>query len=321
MRSSLNKLKFLKVFTMFLTGLSIAFSTGCGETQHYNIAVIVKSTNSDFWRGVKDGVNAAAVGYSADVSFDGPELEEDYSSQNSMIIKAVAGGVDAIVLSAIDPERSKDAVDAAVAAGVRVIEIDSGTDSERTSCFIGTDNKEAGELAAKAALGAVDGKAVVGIVNCGENSENLTERRDSLIACVEASGGRVAGISGSASDTQSAKKAAKELLAAYSDINVLIGINEWATLGAGYCIHESGLGEKIACVGFDSNRASIGKLETGDLDALVVQNPYAIGYLGVESAVKLLRGEKVGDVTTSLTVITCDNMFAPENQRKVFRLN
>ena len=321
MRSSLNKLKFLKVFTLFLTGLSIAFSTGCGETQRYNIAVIVKSTTSDFWRGVEDGVNAAAVGYSADVSFDGPELEEDYLSQNSMIIKAVADGVDAIVLSAIDPERSKDAVDAAVAAGVKVIEIDSGTDSTRSSCFIGTDNKEAGELAAKAALGAVDGGAVVGIVNCGENSENLTERRDSLIACVEASGGRVAGISGSASDTQSAKKAAKELLATYSDINVLIGINEWATLGAGYCIRESGLGEKIACVGFDSNRASIGMLETGELDALVVQNPFAIGYLGVESAVKLLRGEKVSDVTTSLTVITSDNMFAPENQRKVFRLN
>ena len=321
MRSSLNKLKFLKFFTLFLTGLSIAFSTGCGETQHYSVAVIVKSTTSDFWRGVEDGVNAAAVGYSADVSFDGPELEEDYLSQNSMIIKAVADGVDAIVLSAIDPERSKDAVDAAVAAGVKVIEIDSGTDSERTSCFIGTDNVEAGELAAKAALGAVDGKAVVGIVNCGENSENLTKRRDSLIACVEASGGRVAGISGSASDTQSAKKAAKELLAAYSDINVLIGINEWATLGAGYCIRESGLGEKIACVGFDSNRASIGMLETGELDALVVQNPFAIGYLGVESAVKLLRGEKVSDVTTSLTVITSDNMFAPENQRKVFRLN
>ena len=321
MRSSLNKLKFLKFFTLFLTGLSIAFSTGCGETRRYSIAVIVKSTNSDFWRGVEDGANAAAVGYNANVSFGGPELEEDYLSQNSLIITAVADGVDAIVLSAVDPERSKDAVDAAVAAGVKVIEIDSGTDSDRTSCFIGTDNKEAGELAAKAALDAVSGKAVVGIVNCGENSENLTERRDSLIAYVESAGGTVAGISGSVSDTQSAKKAAKELLAANSDINVLIGINEWATLGAGYYIRENGLGDEIACVGFDSNRASIGMLENGELDALVVQNPFAIGYLGVESAVKLLRGEKVSDITTSLTVITSENMFAPENQRKVFRLN
>lgn len=321
MRSSLNKLKFLKVFTLFLTGLSIAFSTGCGESRRYNIAVIVKSTTSDFWRGVENGVNAAAVGYSVDVSFDGPELEEDYLSQNSMVIKAVANGSDAIVLSAIDPERSKDAVDAAVAAGVRVIEIDSGTDSQQTSCFIGTDNAEAGKLAAKAALDSVDGKAVVGIVNCGESSENLTERRESLIACIESSGGSIGGISSSASDTQSAKKAAEELLAANGEINVLIGINEWATLGAGYYIRENRLGEKIACVGFDSNRASIGMLETGELDALIVQNPFAIGYLGVESAVKLLRGEKVTNVTTSLTVITSDNMFAPENQRKVFRLN
>ena len=318
---NLNKSHFLKIFTLIITGFSIAFSTGCGETSRYNIAVIVKSTTSDFWKGVKDGVEAAAVGYSAQVSFDGPENEEDQLAQNSMVLKAIADGVDAIVLSAVNPVSAKNAVDAAVAAGIKVIEIDSGTDSDRTSCFIGTDNKEAGELAGKAAFDATDSDVVAGIVSCGDNSENLKNRCDELIRYIESNGGKVAGVSNSASDTQSAKKAAGELLTANRDINVLIGINEWATLGAGYYIRENGLGDGIACVGFDSNRAAIGMLETGELDALIVQNPFAIGYLGVESAVKLLRGENVVDVTTSLTVITSENMFEPENQRKVFRLN
>ena len=52
----------------------------------------MKSTTSDFWRGVENGVNAAAVGYSVDVSFDGPELEEDYLSQNSMVRKTGGKG-------------------------------------------------------------------------------------------------------------------------------------------------------------------------------------------------------------------------------------
>lgn len=302
--------------------LTVMSAVSCGETAHYEIAVIVKSTTSDFWRGVSDGVNAAAVGFNAEVSFDGPSAEEDYTAQNELIIAAAARGVDAIVLSAINPAKSKDAVDAAAAAGVKIIEIDSGTASDRVSCFIGTDNYEAGELAGKAVLDAVSStNIVVGIVSCGVGSENLTIRCDGLVKYIEENGGRVAGISNSSSDAESAKKAAGELLAANKDINVLVGLNEWATLGAGYSIRESGLSDSVACIGFDSNRSALGMLETGEIDALVVQNPFAIGYLGVESAVNLLRGEPVGDMTTSLTVITRENMFEPENQRKVFRLN
>lgn len=52
-----------------------------------------------------------------------------------------------------------------------------------------------------------------------------------------------------------------------------------------------GLSEDVFLVGFDSNVATVDGLQGGRVDALIVQNPYAMGYLGVESAYKLLSGQ------------------------------
>ena len=56
------------------------------------------------------------------------------------------------------------------------------------------------------------------------------------------------------------------------------------------------------------------------MDALMVQNPFAIGYLGVRSAAELLSGKEIEpQIITSTTVITKDNMFDEENQRILFK--
>ena len=61
-------------------------------------------------------------------------------------------------------------------------------------------------------------------------------------------------------------------------------------------------------------------LETGEVDALVVQNPYAIGYLGVETAYRLLNGQKLPspEIDTSTMLVTRENMYTEESQRILF---
>ena len=64
----------------------------------------------------------------------------------------------------------------------------------------------------------------------------------------------------------------------------------------------------------------VGMLETGEVDALIVQNPYAMGYLGVECAYNLINNLPVENVQvdTSTTVITRENMFEEEGQKVLF---
>ena len=72
-------------------------------------------------------------------------------------------------------------------------------------------------------------------------------------------------------------------------------------------------------IGFDNNPVSIQMLEDGIVDALIVQNPFAIGYLGVEEAYYLSRGQSSKEnIYTKTVVITKDNMFQEDNQKIVF---
>ena len=61
-------------------------------------------------------------------------------------------------------------------------------------------------------------------------------------------------------------------------------------------------------------------LETGEVDALIVQNPYAMGYLGVENAYNLINGQfiKKKEIDTSLMIVTKENMYDDESQRLLF---
>ena len=73
-------------------------------------------------------------------------------------------------------------------------------------------------------------------------------------------------------------------------------------------------------VAFDCNVVSVGMLETGEVDALIVQNPYAMGYLGVENAYNLINGQSIEkkEVDTSLMIVTKENMYDDESQRLLF---
>ena len=82
----------------------------------------------------------------------------------------------------------------------------------------------------------------------------------------------------------------------------------------------SGPGEQDGVVAFDSNVVSVGMLETGEVDALIVQNPCAMGYLGVETAANLMNGQTGGPsvVDTATTIVTRENMYEPESQKILF---
>ena len=61
-------------------------------------------------------------------------------------------------------------------------------------------------------------------------------------------------------------------------------------------------------------------LQEGSVDALIVQNPYAMGYLGVESAYKLLSGQGGVEQTvdTSTKIVDRSNLYTMDSQKALF---
>lgn len=285
------------------------------------VAVITKSTTSQYWKTTFAGANAASAEYNLEVTFDGPENEEDYETQNSMIRSAVDKGANAIVFSAVDYNANASTIDEAVEAGVKVVVIDSDVNSNLVSCRISTDNYKAGQMVGEAVLNGDEERFKVGIVNFDKNSENGQQREKGFRDAVKGNS-RVEIISSINvnSTTEEAKSATEKMLEDHPDINIIVTFNEWTSLGVGYAVQDLGMASDIRVVAFDSNVVSVGMLETGEVDALIVQNPYAMGYLGVEYACMLINGEKIKetDIDTTTTLITRENMYEPDNQKVLF---
>jgi len=307
---------------------ALMFSSLCGcrtdtdTSEQRSVALIVKSTESEFFLSVFAGARAAATEYNLNLSIEGAETEEDYETQNLLIANAVETGADAIVFSAIDYENNAAAINAAAQAGTQIVSIDSSVDSDKVSAYIGTNNYAAGKMAAQAALDKVEGPLNVGIVNYDEGTANGQEReRGARDALAESGRARITAVVNTLAEAGRARPDTVSLLKAHPEINVLMAFNEPTSVGAAQAVQELALSDSVFFVGFDSNVVTIDGLQDGCVDALIVQNPYAMGYLGVESAYKLLTGQNASlepMVDTSTQIVDRENIFTMDGQKALF---
>ncbi|MBM6884378.1 MULTISPECIES: substrate-binding domain-containing protein [Oscillospiraceae] len=300
--------------------------SGCGAdtsaTPQHTVTLVAKSTQTEFWLSVFAGAEAAATEYNLQLTIVGPETEEDYESQNTMVAQAVEDGAEALVFSAIDYENNAAAIDAAARKGVKVVAIDSSVDSDQVSIYIGTDNYAAGQMAAQAALDRVAGELKVGVVNYDISSANGQERERGATDVFAQSGrAEITAVINTLAEAEQAEWDAAAMLQNHPEINVLLAFNEPTSVGAAQAVKELGLSETVFLVGFDSNVATVDGMQEGSVDALIVQNPYAMGYLGVESAYKLLTGQEGGlehVVDTSTQIVDRSNLFTMDSQKALF---
>lgn len=293
-----------------------------GKSAPRKIFLIAKSTETEFWKSAFAGANAARSEYNVDLTICGPETEEDFQTQNEYIAAAVSAGAEAIVFSAISYTDNAAAIDAAAAAGVKVVVIDSDVNSDAVSVRIGTDNVQAGRMAAAAALDTQESEITVGLVNYDAGSRNGQEREMGFREAV-AKDGRVREIYtiNVLTTQQQAKRDTLALLREHPEINVVLGLNEPLAVGVSLAVDELETKDRVRVVGFDTNLKCIDLLQSGTVTALIVQNPYAMGYLGVEAAYKLLEGESYDSaelIDTATTIVTRETMFTMESQKALF---
>ena len=309
-----------------LLAAALFFASGCSaaetSVEPYKMYLIAKSTTTEFWKSVFAGANAAKSEYNVDLTVWGPDTEEDYEAQNDYIRQAVADGADAIVFSAISYTKNAQAIDEAAAAGVTVVVIDSDVNSDGVVARLGTDNVQAGRMSARAALETDFEKIVVGIVNCDLETQNCQERERGFRVAM-AGDKRVEAIYtvNVPTDAALAQQAAEELLTEHPEINVLVGFNEPLAVGTALAVENLELRGQVYEVAFDTNPICVELLQKGVVSALIVQNPYAMGYLGVENAWRSLQGQRFDAntlINTTTTTVTRETMFTIESQKAIF---
>ena len=99
----------------------------------------------------------------------------------------------------------------------------------------------------------------------------------------------------------------------------MVGLNESSALGICQALKELELNGKIKVIACDSSQEQIQYMEQGMIQAFVIQQPFNMGYLGVQFAVDLANGKRVPEnYDTGCIVVTKETLYNPENQKLLF---
>jgi len=298
---------------------------GEAEKDKYEIAVIIKATDSDFWQYVLIGANNAAKDNpSIHVTTYGPPSEADIDEQVSILENVVNQKPDGIVIASTSSDATVPALEQAHDAGIKIVTIDNKVKTDKVDSFLATDNVEAGGKAAQKLVDELNAKGIplkgkVGLISAMagvqvlvDRDKGFTDKLKELAPDIQIVGPRYVD-----NDVLKAVSAAEDILTANSDVVGFFADNNMTGDGLSRVITERNLSDKIVAVAFDSDPEEIKALESGALKALILQDPYGMGYKGVMGVFDAIQGKTLDAyINTGSTVVTKDNM----NQQEIKEL-
>lgn len=292
--------------------------------QRTRIVAIFKSTDPSivYWQIVKAGVETAAKDYGVTVSVMGPKEEKDIVAQVRMVDRVVGEHPAAIVLAADDHDALIPAAERIRSAGIKLVTIDSGLNGGLSSSFIATDNEAAAEKAGRLTVRLLHGRGRVAMISYVKGTTTAIQRELGVKKVLASYPGiELVGTYYSEDLQKIAYSIAHDLLVHRPRPDAIVALNEVATVGAADALADSGLQKRVALVGFDNSPVEIRDLEAGVIKGIVLQKPFNIGYLGVATAIRLLKGEPVPKrIDTGSLLVTRENIYDRESQKLLFPL-
>src|SRR6201995_2363908 len=298
-----------------------AMQTSLAADEKATIPVIVKDTTSNYWQIVLAVARKAGKDLNVNVPELGAQSESDINDQISILENAVSEKPAALVISPTEFKALGKPIDEA-AKKTPIIGIDSAADSKAFTSFLTTDNVQGGRIAADGLAAAITAKygkaegdvalitAIPGVGSLDGRAKGFKEELASkypglkLVADKVADGQATTGLN-----------IMTDLITANPNLRSVFASNLIMAQGAGQAIAENKVADKIKLVGFDSDDKLIKLLKDGTIVALVVQDPYRMGYDGIKTALAASKGEKVeANVDTGANLITKENMDSPRSQ-------
>jgi ribose transport system substrate-binding protein len=271
--------------------VTTAFATFSAEAQDKKQLAFVVNGASDFWKLAEAGVKKAQEELpNYQLSFKYPE-QAAAAVQQRLMDDLVAAGVSAIMVSAVDPKSSTEALNR-IGGQVPLFTTDSDAPATNRIAYIGSSNTDAGKQAGEIAIKAMPkGGKCIGFVGL-PGADNARERIEGMKSTIAGSKVELIDVRGDDIDQTRAKRNVEDALAANPDINCMVGFYSYNTPRIYEVLKEAGKLGQITVVGFDEDPITLGGVREGTVAATVVQQPYEWGYQGMKLMAKFLEGDK-----------------------------
>lgn len=289
------------------------------KKERLEIAVIPKGLSHQFWVTVRAGADAAGKELGVDIIWQGPSRETEIDKQISIMQDMIVRKVDGIVMAACDENALVNVVEQADKAGIPVVTFDSGLKSDIPKSLVATDNIAGAKEAARVLSELIGGAGEVGLIPFvpGAATSELRERgfKEGVAALPNV---KLVATNYCQSDVSIGMNVATDMLTAFPNIKGIFAANEAGAIGAAQAMRAANKAGVVKVVAFDASQEEISALKDGAVQALIVQNPFKMGYEGVKSVVAAIKGQPVEKrIDTGVTVVTKDNLDTPEVQKLI----
>ena len=259
---------------------------GCGASQHepqekyYLLSANVKIP---YWQTAGTGLVRSASQMKVQAEVVGPDSYDTQAEQQELrrligLQQKPAG----ILVSAADPVLMKGDIDAAIAAGIPVITIDSDSPSSQRLLFIGTNNYEAGVMGGRAAARQLKGKGNV-VVFTMPAQANLAERLNGYkFAFSENPAIKIVDVVDIKGDPRVAFDATTEIIEKRRDkVDAFVCLEALAGKEVADVLDRNKVTGKLV-VAMDTDEGTLNWVQKGLIAATIAQKPFTMAYYGVE---------------------------------------
>jgi ribose transport system substrate-binding protein len=310
-----------KALTLVLLAASVAAScnreTATSRSGKPTVALVLKTLNHPFFVDMRRGAQEAADRLGVNLQVQAADREIDVEKQMQIVENMIQTGIQALVIT---PSGSREIVSALVKAKnarVPIVIVDTRVDAKaaadagvKTETFVGSDNYAGGKLAGDYLVKVTGGKAHVGILEGIPGHETGDSRlRGFRDAIKDAAGVTIVASQPANWERDQGFNVFQNMLQAHPDIDSVFACSDLMALGAVEAIRAAGKTGTIKVIGFDALDDAKKAIAAGTMEASVAQFPSEMGKAGVESAVKVIRGETLpADINVKLALVTKDDV-------------
>lgn len=260
--------------------------------KEWTLGVAISTLNNPFFVTLKEGAEQAAA--AAGVKLIVVDAQDDPAKQAASIEDLISKKVDALLINPTDADAIVPSIQKANAAKIPVFTIDRGAAGGEVVAHIASDNVAGGKMAAEFLCTAIGGKGNVVELQGIAGTSAARDRGQGFNDYMKANCPGATIVAAQTADFNRAKGLSvfENILTAQPEIAGVFAHNDEMILGAIQAA-EAAQRTGIVFVGFDAVDDAVAAVTDGKLAATVAQQPAEIGRLGVETAVKALKGETV----------------------------
>jgi rhamnose transport system substrate-binding protein len=306
-----------RILVSGLAAIVAATMLGCsgGEKpqaeQRTRIGLVAKSLGNGFFDAVHKGADEAAAELNAEVIFTGPTTPTA-EGQIEVLNALIAQRVDAIAVSANDPDALVPTLKRALQRGIKVISYDSAVANDGRIVHLAPSSDEligqtVVQLAAELAPGGQGKIAVVSATPTSTNQNSwLAELRKAL---PQHPGLTLESVVYGDDVSDKSYRETVALVKQHPDLAVIVSLSSVGIVAAAKAIEDQGLTGKVHVTGLGLPSELAGYVSSGVVPKFAIWNPIDLGYAATQVAVRLARGESAEQPVSMqrLGTVTFDN--------------